>query len=168
MPAPDEMPVGPDTTVGQAAAFVRQHRRLPGGCLCPACGSHRVCKRYRITGRLAHRLARLRALCEVSGAAHIRDWVTWNGGGMDVTILRFYGLIVRVGTDPQKPFGKSGVWKPTAVAEQWMDGTARVPIYVIVDDGHLIGQARTHISFADTYGVPWNPESAYDGPPPKK
>lgn len=168
MAQPTTMPVTGKTTVTEAREFVKKTRKKDGGCRCPTCGSHRVVKRYRITGRLAARLARLHYLGKTQGVVHIKDWVTWNGGGMDVTILKFYGLIYQpTGPDPDKPFRKSGLWRISQLGRRWLKGEVKMPVYVMVDDMKRIGQSKSEISFKKSFGVKWNPEAAYD-PPPKK
>lgn len=109
--------------------------RLDTGADCPCCGQHAQEYRRKLHATMAADLVRMTRRFGVGRAFHVRDLGRHPG---DFAKLALWGLIADTG-DTRGDGGRAGYWKVTTNGARFVAGHLRVPKYVRLYAGRVIG-----------------------------
>lgn len=128
-----------------------------GDCRC--CGRYAQIYQRRLHSGIAFALAKLYRAGGLTDYIHISDIISNKDtavSGFDISIARFWGLVIPKNHDDTEEKRTSGKWKLTDLGYSFLMGNIKLQKYILIFDNKFHGFDGDEISIHDCLGTKFN------------
>lgn len=137
-------------TIEEAKAYLKENWKK--GVKCPCC--NQLCMLYdrKIDRDLSLSLIKIYKLQQDTGKSwvHVQNELKFTSGNYGK--LRFWGLLVPRGDEPEKDTKTSGYWSITELGKKFVNGKVSIPKSVLVYDNKKYGQSDKLVTIQEALG----------------